>query len=171
MNKTEKQNNENQRFQKQSHAAFCTKEVRNYYRTAKKQPMKPKKLPLWGMLITTALVLGGLYAFHWWTLHKASIYEQRVEEAVARGDWAEAASLGEKAEAAGAADTMDELTYANALALFSNGEYIQAREMFVSLGAYEDAAHRALSCTYKLAEQAEAAGYFAAALEGFLASV
>ena len=29
------------------------------------QRRKTKKIPLWGMVLTTALVLGGLYAFHW----------------------------------------------------------------------------------------------------------
>ena len=129
---------------------------------------KTKRVPLWGMLLTTVLVLGALYAFHWWTTSRASIYEQRAKEAVERGDWAEAAALGEKAEAAGAADTVNALTYSNALALLDAGQYAQARDQFMALGAYEDAPRLALKCIYCLAEEAEASGDLEGALEDFL---
>ena len=136
-----------------------------------KKRRKTEHLPRLGMILTTVLVLGGLYAFHWWTDSRAAIYEQRAREAVERGDWAEAASLGEKAQAAGAEDTVNQLTYQNALALFEVGEYEAARDLFAGLGAYEDAPTRILACTYKLAEQAEAAGDLDAALQGYLAAV
>ena len=132
------------------------------------QRRKTKNIPLWGMVLTTALVLGGLYAFHWWTLSRASIYEQRAKAAVERGDWEQATALSEKAEAAGAADSMNELAYSSALALLDAGEYAQARDRFAALGAYEDASRLALKCTYRLAEQAEAAGDLDGALQGFL---
>ena len=114
-----------------------------------KKRKKTERLPLWGMLLTTLLVLGGLYAFHWWTEARAAIYEQRAREAVERGDWAQAASLGEKAEAAGAEDTVNELTYQNAVALFEAGNYEEARDLFAGLGAYEDAPRLVLGCAYK----------------------
>ncbi len=136
-----------------------------------KQSTVKEKLPRMGMIIITALVLGGLYAFHWWNESRARIFEQRAQEAVARGDWAEAASLGEKAEAAGASDTVNELTYQNALSLLDEGEYARARDLFDQLGTYEDAVQRSLQCTYGLAEQAQAAGDLDQALQGFLSAV
>lgn len=136
-----------------------------------KKRKKTERLPLWGMLLTTLLVLGGLYAFHWWTEARAAIYEQRAREAVERGDWAQAASLGEKAEAAGAEDTVNELTYQNAVALFEAGNYEEARDLFAGLGAYEDAPRQVLGCAYKLAERAEAAGELETALQGYLDAV
>ena len=136
-----------------------------------KKRRKTKKPPLLGMALTTVLVLGGLYAFHWWTVSRAAIYEQRAREASARGDLAQAAALGEKAEGAGAADVINELTYSSALSLLEKGEYKQARDLFVGLGPYEDAALQALKCTYGLAEQAEAAGDLEAALQDYLSAV
>lgn len=136
-----------------------------------KKRKKTERLPLLGMLLTTVLVLGGLYAVHWWSESRAAIYEQRAQEAVERGDWAQAASLGEKAEAAGAEDTVNELTYKNALALFDAGDYEAARDLFAGLGAYEDAPRLALGCTYHLAERAEAAGELETALQGYLDAV
>lgn len=140
-----------------------------------KQPTGKKtaknKLPVLGMILTTALVLGGLYAFHWWTEARAQILQQMAQDAIARGDWEEAASLGEKAEAAGAADTVNELTYQNALSLLDGGAYAEARDLFEQLGAYEDAVQRSLECTYRLAEQALAEQDVAGALQGFLSAV
>ena len=62
-----------------------------------KQTEKSNRLPLLGMLLTTILVLGGLYALRWWTINRADIYTQRALAAGAQGNWAEAETLGRQA--------------------------------------------------------------------------
>lgn len=133
------------------------------------QNAKPNRLPLGGMLLTTALVLGALYALHWWTDHRSEVYTRRALTAGGQGDWAQAEVWGEKAEAAGAADVLDRLSYDRAAALLEAGDYDAARSLFAQLGDYEDAPRQAMACAYRQAEALEAAGELAAARDAFLA--
>ena len=121
--------------------------------------------PLGAMILTALVVLAGLCAFVWWTRNREDVYARQAQAAAQKGDWEQALALG--AQAAGAADTVNELTYKNALALLDAGSCEEARDLFAGLGAYEDAARRVLECTYKLAAQAEAAGDLETALSGF----
>ena len=132
------------------------------------QTERKTKLPLLGMLLTTALVLGGLYALYWWTGHRAEIYAQKALAAVDSTDWEQAAQLGEQAEAAGASDVLNALTYAQAQSLLADGDFDGARELFLQLGDYEDAVQQALACVYKQAEALEEAGSWADARDRFL---
>lgn len=121
-----------------------------------------------GMIIVAALVLGGLFVFHWWTVHRSGIYEQRAMNAASERDWDRAFALGEKAERAGAADTLTVLRYAKAEALFDEKAFADAKELFVSLNGYRDANRMALACTYSMAEQDERSGNLEQARDGFL---
>jgi len=42
------------------------------------QNAQRNKLPLLGMIVTTALVLGGLCALLWWSNHRWSVYARRA---------------------------------------------------------------------------------------------
>ena len=85
------------------------------------QNAKQNKLPLLGMIVTTALVLGALCALLWWSTHRWSVYARRAMAAAARQDWAAAESWGQKAESAGAADVLNEIAAQKADALFESG--------------------------------------------------
>lgn len=126
--------------------------------------------PRIGMLLTTLLVLGGLCAFLWWTRNRSDVYAQRAAAAAARGDWDQAMKLGSQADSADQGDRINALSYQKALTLLEGGDLTAAREQFLQLGEYEDAALRVLECTYGLAEQAEQAGRYDEAREGFLAA-
>ncbi len=132
------------------------------------QNATPARLPRWGMLLTTLLVLGGLCALQWWTGHRAEIYAQRAAEAAEQGDWAQAETQAKEAQAAGVTDALDKLTYDRASALLAAGEYEAARNLFLELGSYEDAARQAMACTYGQAAALEAAEAYEAARDAYL---
>jgi len=133
------------------------------------QTEKTTRLPLLGMLLTTALVLGGLYALYWWAGHRAEFLAQRALAAGDKTDWAQAEQLGAQAEAAGAANVLDALTYAQAQALLDEGDFAAARELFASLGEYEDAPRQVMACGYRQAEALEREGLLEEARDAFLA--
>ena len=129
------------------------------------QNAKQNKLPLLGMIVTTALVLGALCALLWWSTHRWSVYARRAMAAAARQDWAAAESWGQKAESAGAADVLNEIAAQKADALFESGDYDAARALYGTLGD----ARQVMACAYRQAEALEAAGDQQAAFDGFLA--
>lgn len=130
-----------------------------------------QKLPLWGMLLTTVLVLGGLCAFVWWTANRGNVYARRAQAAAEQGDWDLATRLGTQADGGAPGNVVKTLSYRQAQSLLDAGDLIEAHSRFEALGPFEDASMRALECTYRLAEQAEAAGELDAALQGYLAAV
>ena len=73
------------------------------------QNAQRNKLPLLGMIVTTALVLGGLCALLWWSNHRWSVYARRAAAAAEQGDWSLAERWGHKAENAGAVDVLNEV--------------------------------------------------------------
>ena len=73
------------------------------------QNPQPNKLPLLGMIVTTALVLGALCALLWWSTHRREVYARRAMAAAAQGDWTLAEAWGQKAENAGADDVLNEI--------------------------------------------------------------
>ena len=131
--------------------------------------VKRDRLPLFGMLLITALVLGGLYGLHWWIEHRADIYAQRALAAGWQQDWTEAEEWARKAEAVGASGVLDKLTYDRATALFEAGDYAAARQLYGELGTYREAARQVMACDYRQAEALEATGDYAAARDAFLA--
>ena len=133
------------------------------------QNAKRDRLPLFGMFLTTVLVLGGLFALHWWIEHRADIYAQRALAAGWQEKWSEAEEWARKAEDAGASGVLDKLTYDRATALFEAGDYEAARQLYGGLGAYREAVRQVMACDYKRAEALEAAGDYAAARDAFLA--
>ena len=48
------------------------------------QNAKRDRLPQFGMLLTTVLVLGGLLGLHWWIAHRADIYARSEERRVGK---------------------------------------------------------------------------------------
>lgn len=130
------------------------------------QTAKTNRLPLGGMLLTTALVLGALYALLWWSGHRAQIYTDRAMAAAVRGEWAVAESWGHKAENAGAAEVLDRLARDRADALFEAEDYAAARALYEELGN----AKQVKACAYRQAEALEQAGDLAAARDGFLSA-
>jgi hypothetical protein len=130
------------------------------------QNAKQNKLPLLGMIVTTALVLGALCALLWWSTHRWSVYARRAMAAAARQDWAAAESWGQKAESAGAADVLNEIAAQKADALFESGDYDAARALYGTLGD----ARQVMACAYRQAEALEAAGDLTAARDGFLSA-
>lgn len=133
------------------------------------QQVKRDRLPIFGMILATVLVLGGLYGLHWWIERRADIYAQKALAAGWQEAWAEAEAWAEKAESAGASGVMDKLTYDRAAALFEAGDYAAARELYASLGAYREAPRQVMACDYREAEALEAAGDYAAARDAFMA--
>lgn len=131
--------------------------------------VKRERLPLFGMLLTTLLVLGGLLGLHWWIQHRSDIYTQRALAAGWQEDWAKAEAWAREAEAAGASGVLDKLTYDRATSLFEAGDYAAARQLFAELGAYREAPRQIMACDYKQAEALEVAGDYAAARDAFLA--
>ena len=130
------------------------------------QNAQRNKLPLLGMIVTTALVLGGLCALLWWSNHRWSVYARRAAAAAEQGDWSLAERWGQKAENAGAADVLNEIAAQKADALFEAGDYAAARTLY---GELNDA-RQVMACTYKQAEASEAAGDLIAARDGFLSA-
>ena len=130
------------------------------------QNAKPTKLPLWGMLLTTALVLGALFALLWWSEHRSEVYARRAMAAAAAQDWAQADSWGHKAENAGATDVLNDIAAQKADALFEAGDYEGARALYTELGN----ARQIMACTYHQAEALEAAGALTAARDAFLSA-
>ncbi len=133
------------------------------------QNVKRARLPIFGMVLTALLVLGGLYGLHWWTENRGDIYTQRALAAGWQEDWDQAESWARKAEANGASGVLDKLTYDRAAALFEAGDYAAARQLYRELGTYREAARQIMACDYKTAEALEAAGDYAAARDAFLA--
>jgi tetratricopeptide (TPR) repeat protein len=134
-----------------------------------KQTEKSNRLPLLGMLLTTILVLGGLYALRWWTINRADIYTQRALAAGAQGNWAEAETLGRQAEMAGAADVLNRLTYDRAASLFEAGDYEAARRLYAELGNYGESVRQIMACDYQKAVALAGSGDYEAARDLFLA--
>ena len=132
------------------------------------QNAKTCRLPLFGMLLTTVLVLGGLFGLHWWLDNRADIYAQRALAAAWQEDWVQAEDWARKAEAAGAAGVTDKLTYDRATALFEAGEYAAARQLYGELGSYREASRQIMACDYRQAEALYEAGDFEAARNAFL---
>ena len=130
------------------------------------QNAKTNRLPLWGMLFTTMLVLGGLYALLWWSDHRAEVYTRRAMDAAGQGDWALAESWGQKAENAGATDVLNQLARDKADSLFEAGDYAAARTLYAELGNVR----QVMACAYHQAEALEQAGDLAAARDGFLSA-
>lgn len=130
---------------------------------------KQNRLPLFGMVLTALLVLGGLYGLHWWTEHRADIYAQRALAAGWQEDWDAAERLAREAETLGAVGVLDKLTYDRAALLFESGDYAAARRLYVELGSYREAARQIMACDYKRAEALEADGQVEAARDAFLA--
>ena len=133
------------------------------------QNAKRDRLPLFGMLLTTVLVLGGLLGLHWWIAHRADIYAQRALAASWREDWDAAETWARDAEAVGASGVLDKVIYDRATALFEAGDFAAARQLYAELGAYREAARQIMACDYKQAEALEAAGDYEAARDAFLA--
>ena len=127
-------------------------------------------LPVWGMILTTVIVLGSLYAFVWWTRNRAEIYAQRAEAAAAQGDWEEAMKMGSQVNDEDQADMINAIAYQKAQSSLESGDFSGAMDQFRQLGEYEDSPIRVLECTYRLADQAEQAGDLDTALQSFLAA-
>ena len=130
------------------------------------QNPQPNKLPLLGMIVTTALVLGALCALLWWSTHRWEVYARRAMAAAAQGDWTLAEAWGQKAENAGADDVLNEIAAQRADALFEGGDYDAARALYGTLGN----ARQVMACAYRQAEVWEEAGDLTAARDAFLSA-
>lgn len=130
------------------------------------QNAQQTKLPILGMILTTALVLAGLGALLWWSTHREEVYARRALAAAAVQDWAQAESWGRMAENAGAADVLNEIAAQKADALFEAGDYEAARALYLELGF----ARQVMACTYRLGKALEAAGDLTAARDAFLSA-
>lgn len=130
------------------------------------QNAKQNRLPILGMFLTTALVLGVLCALLWWSRHRGEVYARRAMAAAAEGEWALAESWGRKAENAEAEGVLNEIAAQRADALFEAGDYEAARALYTELGD----ARQIMACTYCQAEALEAAGELAAARDGYLSA-
>ncbi len=130
------------------------------------QNAQQNKLPLSGMIVTTALVLGALCALLWWSNHRSEVFARRAATAAEQGDWALAERWGQKAETAGAADVLNGIAARKADALFEAGDYAAARTLYGELNN----ARQVMACVYRQAEASEAAGDLTAARDGFLSA-
>ena len=94
--------------------------------------------------------------------------ESLAEQALTSGDWEQAAVY---AEQAGDDSLRFEAVYQSAEQLLANGDYAQAEQAFLSLGAYSDAQNRVKECRYGAANALFRAGDDEGAAEAFFALI
>lgn len=112
-------------------------------------------LPLVSLLSLCLLVL-----FMRWEGGKGDMYREQAFAAAEAGDMEKARTLAKKGEDAGEAGLQQQVEYAYGAQLLTQGNYTAAQEVFLALGAYEDAPRRALECLYRQGEEAYGAGKF-----------
>ena len=132
---------------------------------------KQKLHLLIGLTLTGLLAVAAAIAF--WTVEssRTSMYETQALRAAEAGDWDAAYAYAEKAEAEGAMNATNAVSYRRAEAAQKDGDLNGARDLFASLGAYRDAQDRVRECRYLEADRLYRAGELEAARDAFWALV
>lgn len=115
-----------------------------------------------GIGIGFATVVALTFAvFMWqWSEHKDEYYIYKMQISLDRQEFSRAAEYAELAEESGAVGMLSLVTYQEAEALFSTGNFTNAQKLYLELGVYEDASFKASACIIELAKEAEKKGDF-----------
>ncbi len=130
---------------------------------------KQKLQLLIGLTLVGLLAVAAAIAFWVVESSRTSRYETQALEAAEAGDWEAAYAYAGKAEAEGASNTTNAVSYRKAESLLANGDVSGAKELFRSLGAYRDAKDRVSECGYREADALLKAGEFESARDAFWA--
>jgi len=113
---------------------------------------KQKLHLLLGLTLTGLLAVAAAIAF--WTMEssRTSRYETQALKAAEAGDWDAAYRYAGMAEAEGAMNATNAVSYRKAESLLASGDVGGAEALFQSLGAYRDAQDRVRECRYREAD-------------------
>ncbi len=132
---------------------------------------KQKLRLLIGLIVIGVLAAAAAIAFWIIESSRTSMYETQALRAAEAGDWDAAYAYAEKAEAEGAMNASNAVSYKRAEAALAAGDFAQAEQIFASIGAYRDAKDRVRECRYRTAVALEGAGDFEDARDAFWALV
>lgn len=130
-----------------------------------------KRRLLLGLVLVGVLAAAAAIVFWIAETSRTSRFEEQALRAAEKGDWDEAYALAEKAEADGAMNASNAVSYRKAEEAENAGDFAEAERIFASLGAYRDAPDRVKECRYRAAVALEGAGEFSAARDAFWALV
>ncbi|MBQ3762703.1 MAG: hypothetical protein II875_11940 [Clostridia bacterium] len=132
---------------------------------------KQKLHLLIGLTLVGLIAIAAAIAFWVVESSRTSRYETQALKAAEAGDWDAAYDYAKKAEAEGAMNATNAVSYRRAESLLDGGDVTGAEALFRSLGAYRDAPERVRECRYREADALYRAGELEAARDAFWALV
>ena len=123
--------------------------------------------------LTLVGLLAAAAAITFWVTEssRTSRYETQALKAAEAGDWDAAYDYAGKAEAEGANNATNAVSYRKAESLLESGDLSGAKTLFASLGAYRDAPDRVRECGYREADALYRADELEAARDAFWALI